>query len=217
MQYIVDTCRPGGDDSLFAEIYSESKKIMSGAGAPEYLMTRYDPPRLIDGSPTTRILSKVKAYSVSSVNAPYAILADTDDQVLQLFEKSLVSFGREVGSKDWERPDPISVTKLLLFIAKRREHIALCEEAYEQMRQAGQKKMPGVKSQVGYYKSTVIDVPPLLQGIVASINEDTQAYMESLLKDFEKSPKISAFQMVMSSLSQALNFKAINVSVCVDL
>ena len=33
MQYIIDTCRPG-ESQEFVEIFNESKKIISGAGAP---------------------------------------------------------------------------------------------------------------------------------------------------------------------------------------
>lgn len=71
------------------------------------------------------------------MNAAQAILKDLDDHSTQILPKTLYSFGREVGSKDLDPPTELQVTELILFIASRREHIALSEEAYEQMRASG--------------------------------------------------------------------------------
>ena len=56
MQYIVDTCRPG---QCFSELFNEAKKIISGAGAPESLHNRYNPPRVLE-APTLNVLATVK-------------------------------------------------------------------------------------------------------------------------------------------------------------
>ena len=79
------------------------------------------------------------------MNAAQAILKDLDDNATNVLPKALYSFGRDLGSKDLDPPTDLQVTELLLFLASRREHIALSEEAYEQMRASGQKKVIGVK------------------------------------------------------------------------
>ena len=43
---------------------------------------------------------------------------------LPVLPKALYSFGREVGAKGLERPTPLQVSELLLFLAARREAIA---------------------------------------------------------------------------------------------
>ena len=94
------------------------------------MTNRYLPPRSLE-APATKILGKIKQISKVSMNAAQAILKDLDDHSIQILPKTLHSFGREVGAKDLEPPSELQVTELLLFLAARREHIALSEEAYE--------------------------------------------------------------------------------------
>ena len=58
------------------------------------------------------------------MNPAHAILHDTDDTPIPVLPKALYSFGREVGAKGLERPTPLQVSELLLFLAARREAIA---------------------------------------------------------------------------------------------